>query len=90
MPDQRLPEPMENGNYPAYAWPGGYPMYYLCKDGGVLCPKCLNDNKALINDPDEPEWYVLASDINYEDPDLYCDNCSERIESAYAEERAEG
>jgi len=29
---------------------------------------------------------ALGADINWENPFLYCDNCGERIESAYAEE----
>jgi hypothetical protein len=36
---------MENGNLPAYAWPGGYPIYYVAADNGVLCPVCANDYK---------------------------------------------
>ena len=31
----------ESGKLMAYAWPGGYPLYYVCKDGGVLCPEWL-------------------------------------------------
>jgi hypothetical protein len=28
---------------------------------------------------------VEALDVNWEDPDLFCDHCGNRIESAYAE-----
>jgi hypothetical protein len=28
---------------------------------------------------------VEALDVNWENPDLYCDHCGARIESAYAE-----
>ena len=31
-------------------------------------------------------WQVTAHDANWENPDLYCDHCSSRIESAYAED----
>lgn len=53
-------------------------MFYLSKQNQVLCPKCANDNGT--SDP------VEAHGVNWEDPDLYCDDCSERIESAYAED----
>ena len=68
-----------HGVLPAYAWPGGYPMYYVDDEGNILCPRCANKN-------DEYSAELIAYDANWEDPDLYCDNCQERIESAYAEE----
>lgn len=73
------PERDENGNYAAYAWPGGYPLYYVDNDNSVLCPKCANSNNEEI-------FPIVAAGVNYEDKDLYCDECSQRIESAYAEE----
>jgi len=24
----------------AYAWPGGYPLFFICSDGAALCHKC--------------------------------------------------
>jgi hypothetical protein len=74
-----------------YAWPGAYPLYYITKDNGVLCPKCANENSALcLAAPDsmdyDPQWAIVDFDINYEDPDLYCDHCNKRIQSAYAED----
>lgn len=72
--------------WPSWAWPGGYPIYYLAKDGGVLCSKCANDNIKLTSDPDAArDWSIVAADINYEDHNLYCDNCSQLIEAAYEE-----
>lgn len=83
----------ESGQVDAYAWPGGYPIYYVCSDGGVLCHKCVNDNLALIQEAiannDNSGWRVDGRDINWEDPDLSCDNCGKRIESAYAEDESE-
>lgn len=70
---------MENGDLPAFAWPGGYPIYYLDKENNVLCPACANKN-------DEFSAPIVAADINWEDAGLYCDQCSKRIESAYAED----
>lgn len=73
----------------SFAWPGGYPLYYLCTDGGVLCPDCANREIALIdeaikNPGCDKQWELIGVDINYEDTSLYCDHCSKQIESAYA------
>ena len=29
-----------------YAWPGGYPMYMLCADGGCICHKRWGERQA--------------------------------------------
>jgi hypothetical protein len=76
-----------------YAWPGGYPMFLVMADGGCLCPACVKAEwrqivqYTLWNQP-ESGWMVLGQEINWENPDLYCDHCGERIESAYAEKEA--
>ena len=73
-----------------YAFPGGYPLFLVTTDGGVLCPDCVKSEIRLIVDAcrrDDPNgWQAHCGDINWEDPNLYCDNCNNRIESAYAEE----
>lgn len=66
------------GDLPAYVWPGGYPIFYLDSGNNVLCVKCAN--KVQMG------TYVIEYDVNYEDPDLYCDDCSEQIESAYGDD----
>ena len=75
-----------DGKFPAFAWPGGYPLYYITKDSGVLCPSCANDNINLTTDIDDPQWYIVAVDANYEDDFLYCDHCGKQIESAYSDD----
>ena len=81
------PERDDTGTFPAYAWPGGYPLFYLMADGGTLCPKCQNDARETDEEcPDDDQWRAVAVDVNWEDSDLYCDHCGDRIESAYAEE----
>ncbi len=77
----------------AYAWPGGYPMFYLTRDNGVLCPACVQadledtqcNGEHATCDPENTEFYVVAHAANWEDPNLLCDHCEKRIESAYAE-----
>ena len=75
-----------------YAWPGGYPMYMLCADGGCLCHKCAEENAVLIIRStvrrDDRQWMCRSIGVNWEDPDknLFCDNCGELIECAYPSE----
>ena len=83
---KNLKEMKEKGEYNYYAWPGGYPLFYTTEDGGILCPKCCNENKELLNDEYDSQWFVIAYDVNYEYGELYCDHCNEKIESAYGEE----
>jgi hypothetical protein len=74
-----------------YAWPGGYPTYFICDDGTALCHDCAKKERRLILDaiayPEyRSSWEVIGFDINWKDPELYCDNCNARIESAYGED----
>jgi hypothetical protein len=70
-----------------HAFPGGYPMFAICDDGGCLCHKCVKDNYRIIRESQRDNcrdgWGVEAVTINYEDSELYCDNCNDAIESAY-------
>lgn len=84
LPACKLPETIE-----AYAWPGGYPIFYVCADGECLCPKCVAENRELIESAPEyldDQWNVIGQDINWEDSSMYCAHCNSRIESAYAED----
>lgn len=74
-----------DGKLPAYAWPGGYPIYYLAKDNGVLCPDCANSPDCVNADPDDAQWKIVAFDVYYEGPTIHCDNCNAEIESAYGD-----
>ena len=75
-----------------YAWPGGYPRYFVTSDGAALSYKSALHNQHLIIDSIENDsndgWQVIGCDINWEDAGLYCDDTNERIESAYAEDAA--
>ena len=65
---------------------GGYPLFYLTADGGVLSPQAVQENLELCRDEHDPQWYVVGADVNWEDASLFCDHTSQRIESAYAED----
>ena len=68
-----------NGKLPRFTSIGCYPLFYITKRCDVLCAECATESLA---DPDDP---ATDCDANWEDPDLFCDGCSKRIESAYAE-----
>lgn len=74
---------------PAYAWPGGYPLYYIVADGEALCPGCVNAEIKLIDaarfDLWDKQWRVIGVDANYEDVSLYCAHCNKQIPAAYAD-----
>lgn len=71
----------------AYAWPGGYPLYFVTSDGAALsfdtvraeylqCARAIRDK---LNDG----WRIVGCEINYEDSDLTCEHSGKPIESAY-------
>jgi hypothetical protein len=72
-----------------YAWPGGYPMFLICSDGAALHFDCAKENARQIMESIATKandgWRVVGCDINYEDSELVCDHCSDRIESAYGD-----
>jgi hypothetical protein len=74
-----------------YAWPGGYPCYFVTTDGAALSFEAVRDNWLLICEAHivpgycHSGWAIEGCDINWEDPDLICDHTGQRIESAYAE-----
>jgi len=69
-----------------YTHLGSYPLFYIDRDNCAVCPACVGTDILNATDPDpHNRETITAHAINYEDPHLYCDQCGERIESAYAE-----
>lgn len=70
-----------------YAWPGGYPLYFITHDGEALSFKAVRDEYRLVlrsvREKSNDGWRVVGVDINYEDEDLICAHTNERIPSAY-------
>lgn len=70
-----------------YVWPGGYPIFFITRDGAALAFKTVEGNEENVIDSIENEiddgWWVTHSDVNWEDHDLYDDHTGELIESAY-------
>lgn len=77
---------MRNG---PYAWPGGYPRYFVCADGEALSFKAAraerrNILQALAYNDTRSGWFVVGVDVNWED-ELVCAHSGERIDPAYAD-----
>lgn len=74
-----------------YAWPGGYPVFFVTRDNAVLSFETVHDNRAAIRQSiknrERYGWCVCGMGINWES-DLYCEHSGERIESAYGEDEA--
>jgi len=66
------------GKLPEHSGLGHYSVMYLCKDGGVICAKCANENLKLTDDPDDPQWYITDIVSEFENP-IDCDNCYEEV-----------
>lgn len=68
---------------------GSYPLFWLTSDGGTLHHHCVKENMGQVGrstrDKCRDGWAIAGYDVNWEDPDMFCDHCNERIESAYAE-----
>lgn len=79
----QLKSTLRNGSY---TWPGGYPLFFVTSDGEALHFDCVLDNFRSVVDSVRNSihdgWQVIGCEVNYES-ELYCDHCSEQIESAY-------
>jgi len=72
-----------------WAWPGGYPLYFVARDGEALSFDSVRENLASVltdTSAGRGDWAVVAVDINYEDSELTCCHSGARIPSAYGEE----
>lgn len=75
-----------NGKLPFYSTIGCYPLYYLDGYANCLCAGCAD---YALNNQEFESLKPVQYEFNWEDPNLYCDCCNDRIESAYAEEEFE-
>jgi hypothetical protein len=70
-----------------FAWPGGYPLFAVASDGGAICKDCCKtESRSIGSTYGTDGWSLEALAVNWEDSELYCNHCSTRIKSAYAEE----
>ena len=74
-----------------YAWPGGYPMYFITADGAALSFDAAKQERrsilsAIAHNDVRDGWRVCAFEVNWEDDSLYCVHTNKRIEAAYEDE----
>lgn len=70
-----------------YAWPGGYPVYFVTTDGAALSfdtvrAEWRNVVSSHLMDCHDG-WHLAGIDVNWEDADLTDDHTGQAIESAY-------
>lgn len=67
-----------------YAWPGGYPLYAITNDGAAICYQCCGEERYCIATTTGSDgWCLIGMDINWDEGDLLCDHCGDKIESAF-------
>lgn len=71
-----------------YAWPGGYPYYFITAGGNALSFRAVaqyaeSERGKITLDEDDK---IIAVDINWEDNDLICEQTGSKIESAYSDD----
>jgi hypothetical protein len=68
---------------------GSYPLFFVTHDGEALSWKAVRENYrqivSAVREGSNDGWRVVAHDVNWEDPALFCADSGERIPSAYAE-----
>lgn len=74
-----------------YAWPGGYPYYFITIDDEALSFDAAVENAdlirdAIINNEAFSGWRVVGMVVNWEDNELYCAHSGVLIPSAYADD----
>jgi hypothetical protein len=63
-------------------------MFAVTDDNGSLCKNCCESERESIGTTTGSDgWCVTALATNWEDDSLFCSHCSNRIESAYAEDK---
>ncbi len=87
---QTVAELEEAINAGQYTELGGYPTYFVTADGAVLSHDAVKEQieqikEAITEEDTRGGWRVMGVEINFEDPDLFCEHTNKRIPSAYAE-----
>ncbi len=74
--------------WPAYAWPGGYPIAYVMADGESLCSTCMDTEDIMFGTEDcdqaDASWTVIGAmafgaDADYPEVTESCAHCNKVI-----------
>lgn len=81
------PERDDSGRFPAFAWPGGYPILYMLGDCEPLCAACANgeNGSEASVDHEDTQWRIVSADVYWQGPPTQCAHCNASIESAYGD-----
>jgi len=70
-----------------FVWPGAYAKVTLLDDSEALCNACTCKEYPIILDSTRNNsrdgWQFTDIFVNWEDTDLYCAHCNERIPSEH-------
>jgi len=74
-----------------YAWPGGYPLFFITEDGDALSFEAVRAERrqvleAVAGRDNSGGWRVIGLEVNWEDSALVCAHTGKAIQSAYGEE----
>lgn len=66
------------------AWPDRSPYYALTDNAAILCHQCCERERFWIgNTTGTDGWCVTSVKFNEGNQNLFCDQCSKQIDSAY-------
>ena len=74
--------------YVKYAFPGGYEIYGITGDGGILCVDCIRANYAdIYRDTRENDkgngynsgWEIVANTTEAEVENCHCSHCNKML-----------
>ena len=73
-----------------YAWPGGYPLFFVTEDGEAMSFAAVRAERRLVLEAvagrdNGGGWRVIGLEVNWEDELLTCAHTGKAIESAYGE-----
>jgi hypothetical protein len=70
-----------------YAWPGGYPLYFLTASGDTISFEGVHEHffEEARSIRDKSSDRIVACGINWEDPEMTCVRTGKLINSAYGD-----
>jgi hypothetical protein len=83
---REIKQALRNGKY---AWPGGYPLYFITLEGDALSFETVRKHwrdvceSFIIKGCRLNGWRIIGCEINWEDGALFCAESGDRIEEAY-------
>lgn len=80
-----LEKPADIAKYVArtkYAFPGGYELFAITDDGGILCFDCCRaDFRLIAESMPRDGWHAVAVECTANtDAEIICDNCHNLIQ----------